>query len=326
VRPDAARLYNRGATNLRDGIRIILGEKTLGLPSYERLSGFALTSEPLSRTRLGKYRRFLLPALYAQALAGGSARTERPPTREDEALLQSSAAMAVWRVLQQRFPDQALDFDTSLGLDLALDSFGWMELAILLHERTGVVLSDEDLGHIETIRDLLRRSAQRRIADHAAWAGKPAVAFDVEHWLAPTGPLLTALGFSLYLINLLIMRVLFRLHVAGIDRLPTAGGVAIAPNHVSYLDSLAIAAALGWRRSRHTYWAGDAQRLFPHPLGRVFCRAVHLFPVDAMHPGAALETAVACCRRAIPSCGLGMALARRPATAFPTRDRRVAAA
>jgi long-chain acyl-CoA synthetase len=291
VRPDPARLYNRGATNLRDGVRIILGEKALGLPSYERLSGFALTSEPLPRTRLGKYRRFLLPALYARALDGGSVHTERPPTREDEALLQSPAAMAVWRVLQQRFPHQALDFDTSLGLDLALDSFGWMELAILLHERTGVVLSDEDLGHIETIRDLLRLSAQRRIADHAASPGEPAEAFDSEHWLAPTRPLLTTLGFGLYLINLVIMRGLFRLHVAGIERLPSAGACVITPNHVSYLDSLAIAAALSWRRARQTYWAGDAQRLFPHPLGRVFCRAVHLFPVDAMHPSAALETA-----------------------------------
>ena len=65
----------------------------------------------------------------------------------------------------------------------------------------------------------------------------------------------------------------------------------IAPNHVSYLDVLVVAAALSWSRSRQTYWAGDAQRFFPHPLGRVFCRAVHLFPVDAMHPGAALETA-----------------------------------
>jgi long-chain acyl-CoA synthetase len=87
------------------------------------------------------------------------------------------------------------------------------------------------------------------------------------------------------------MRGLFRLRVSGIDRLPAAGPFVIAPNHVSYLDSLVVAAALNWSRLRHVYWAGDAQRLFPHPLLRVFCRAVHLFPVDAMHPSAALESA-----------------------------------
>ena len=66
VRPDPARLRDRGATNIRDGIRVILGETAQRLPSYQRLSGFALTNEALPRTRLGKFRRFLLPALYAK--------------------------------------------------------------------------------------------------------------------------------------------------------------------------------------------------------------------------------------------------------------------
>jgi len=45
VRPEAAKLRERGVTNLRDGIRIILGEKARDLPSWQRLSGFALTDQ-----------------------------------------------------------------------------------------------------------------------------------------------------------------------------------------------------------------------------------------------------------------------------------------
>ena len=282
VRPDPAKLYNRGATNLHDGIRVILGERAQRLPSYQRLSGLALTSQPLPRTRLGKYRRFLLPQLYAQALAGDAARTPQPLSPEDQILLLNPVAASVWRVLRQRFPDQPLDFDTVLSLDLNLNSFGWMELAIIVHERAGVALSDEDLGNIQTIRDLLRLSIERQI--DAARSGAPAIAPDSEDWLMPTGPLLTAIGFALYSFNRLLMRGLFRLRVKGAERLPSAGPFVIAPNHVSYLDVLVVAGALSWSRSRQTYWAGDAQRFFPHPLGRVFCRAVHLFPVDAMHP------------------------------------------
>jgi long-chain acyl-CoA synthetase len=296
VRPELQKLYNRGATNLRDGIRVILGEQAQHLPSHQHLSGFALTNQPLPRTRLGKYRRFLLPSLYAQALAGGAARTARPLSPTDEAVLQNPAAAAVWRVLQQRFTDQALDFETSLSLDLNLDSFGWMELAVLLHERAGVSISDEDLGQIATVGDLLRMASERQTAAATAAAGRlpfgePAIAGDVERWLAPTGRLLTASGFFLCVINRIIIRGLFRLRVAGSERLPAAGAFVIAPNHVSYLDVLVIAAALPWWRLRHTYWASDAQRFFPHPLGQLFCRAVHLFPVDAMHPGSALDTA-----------------------------------
>ncbi len=292
VRPDPAKLYKRGATNLRDGIRVILGERAQRLPSHQRLSGFALTSQPLPRTRLGKYRRFLLPQLYAEALAGGSARTPQPPTPEDEALLQNPVAASVWHILRQRFPHQPLDFDTVLSLDLNLDSFGWMELAIKLQETAGVSLSDADLGQIQTIRDLLRLSIERQIGDDRELQRRaPAITPDSENWLMPTGPSLTVFGFALYSLNRLLVRGLFRLRVLGIERLPKTGPFAITPNHVSYLDVLVVAAALSWWRLRQTYWAGDAQRFFPHRLGRVFCRAVHLFPVDAMHPGAALDTA-----------------------------------
>jgi long-chain acyl-CoA synthetase len=55
-------------TNLRDGIRIILGEKARDLPSWQRLSGFALTDQPMPRTRLGKYRRFICPPSIARRL------------------------------------------------------------------------------------------------------------------------------------------------------------------------------------------------------------------------------------------------------------------
>jgi long-chain acyl-CoA synthetase len=291
VRPDPARLHERGEANIHDAIRVILGEEAQHLPSYQRLSGFALANEPLPRTRLGKFRRFLLPALYARALAGSAIRAPHLPTREDEALLREPTAAAGWQLLRQQFPDRPLDLDIDFGLDLNLDSFGWMELAILLHDRLGVALSDTDLAQIETIRDLLRLSIDRRTGTGAPELGGPTAGPGIEHWLAPTRPLLTALGAVFYAVNRAVIRGLFRLRISGIERLPAAGPFVIAPNHVSYLDPLVVAAALNWSRLRHVFWSGDAQILFPNALLRVFCRAVHVFPVDAMRPSAALESA-----------------------------------
>jgi long-chain acyl-CoA synthetase len=291
VRPDPIELRQRGATNLRDGVRVILGEKAQHLPSYERLSGFALTDQPLPRTRLGKYRRFLLPVLYSQAAAGGGRRAVHAMAPEDAALLRDPTADAVWSLLRQRYPDQALDLDINLSLDLNLDSFGWMELTILLQDRLGVHLSDRDIAEIKTIRDLLRLSIERRTGTLPLPRQEPTIATDIERWTAPTGRLLSALGLGLYVVDWLVMRGLFRLRAVGAERPPATGPFVIAPNHVSYLDALALAAALPWRRLRHVYWAGDVLRLFSTPLSRVFSRAMHLFPVDSRHPGAALETA-----------------------------------
>jgi long-chain acyl-CoA synthetase len=291
VRPDPPGLRAIGAANLRDGARVVLGERGQSLPSYQRLAGFALTDEPLPRTRLGKLRRFQLPELYEAALAGGRRRTPRPLGDADRALLEDPLAARIWAVLQQRWPEQATDLEVSPALDLNLDSFGWMELTMTLQERFGVRLSEADLAGIGTLRDLLRLSLERREATPGAAPPPAAPALDPGRWLAPTGPLLTAAGAALHAVAWLAMRGLFRLRVVGLERLPRDGPFVIAPNHASYLDPVVIAAALPLRQLRRLYWAGDVGLLFRSPTRRLFCRAVHLFPVDGHRPAAAVDTA-----------------------------------
>ena len=291
VRPDRAKLHERGATNLRDGIRVILAEKARDLPSWQQLSGFALTDQPLPRTRLGKYRRFMLPALYAEAVAGGARRAAHALTPEDLALLRDPTAEAVWSLLRERYPEEQLDLDVDLALDLNLDSFGWMEITVALQDRLDIHLSETDIAGIRTIRELLRLAIGRRGRAAAPSHEEPAMPADFERWLAPTGVFLNALAVALYALNRLVMRGLFGLRVGGVAKLPEMGAFVITPNHVSDLDGLAIAAALPWSQFRRVYWAGDVVRMFSNPLNRLFCRALHVFPVDANHPGAVLETA-----------------------------------
>jgi long-chain acyl-CoA synthetase len=101
--------------------------------------------------------------------------------------------------------------------------------------------------------------------------------------------LLKTLALALYGLNRLLMRGLFKLHVSGAEKLPERGAFVITSNHVSDLDGLVMAAALPWSQFRRLYWAGDLVRMFSNPLNLLFCRAIHVFPVDANHPGAVLE-------------------------------------
>jgi len=293
VRPDPAQIRTMGTTNLRQGIGVVLAEAARELPAYQRLSGFALTDQPLPRTRLGKCRRFLLPALYRQALGEGERRAARPPGPDDQALLRDPTSGAVWALLRERYPEQAVDLDVTLGLELNLDSFGWMALAIALQERCGVALTEADIATIDTIRDLLRRCAAVRQRGGEPQPAVPDAMTQVDRFLAPTGKLLTLLGVVLYAINWLGMRVLFRLRVSGCDALPPGGAFVITPNHLSYLDPLMIAAALPLSRLRRTFWAGTVTLLFNSVLGRLFCRAAHVFPVNEHRPDAAIGAAVA---------------------------------
>jgi long-chain acyl-CoA synthetase len=70
VRPDHAKLREMGATNIRDGTRVVLAERARDLPSHERLSGFALTDEPLPRTRARQVSAFPVARLVYPGAGG----------------------------------------------------------------------------------------------------------------------------------------------------------------------------------------------------------------------------------------------------------------
>ena len=50
------------------------------------------------------------------------------------------ASTAVWTLLRERYPDQPINLDDNLSLDLNVDSFDWIEIAVALDERMGIHL------------------------------------------------------------------------------------------------------------------------------------------------------------------------------------------
>jgi long-chain acyl-CoA synthetase len=54
----------------------------------------------------------------------------------------------------------------------------------------------------------------------------------------------------------------------------------IAPNHVSYLDAFAVAAAPDFRVLRRTYSAGWTGAVFGNPLTRLVSRLAQVVPIS----------------------------------------------
>src|SRR5207247_9607290 len=126
--PRPRRSRGRGEDGDR-AIRDALGERSKGLPSYQHVTDYAVTREPLPRTHLGKIRRHELAERYdrakkgkepGEAAAGPLAPEEM--SDEDRALLEDPAAKQVWDWLASRYPDRRLTPDTSLQFDLGADS------------------------------------------------------------------------------------------------------------------------------------------------------------------------------------------------------------
>lgn len=275
VVPDLAAARDAGALRLGDALRESLAAKAQSLPSYARLSGFAIAHEALPRTQLGKIRRHLLPALYQAARRHEAGPGAPELSAEDRALLARPSAAAIWRWLQRRFPDRSVRLDTILQLDLGIDSLGWVELTLALQRDFGIVLREQEIARIVTVRDLLREATQAHEGEQSA-----ALAAAESDWLAPLSPLLNLLRTLGEALLRPIIRRAFRLRVEGLDRLPANDPILICPNHVSYLDPFVLGAALPRERLRRTYWGGWTGVAFNTPLHRFFSRLAHVIPVD----------------------------------------------
>ena len=301
VVPDLDAVRVAGGGRVEDLVRVAIGERSLALPTHERIVRFAMTRERLPRTALGKYQRFALPAIYARA-ERGEPPPEAPLGDADRRLLDDPTARQVFDWLKARFPDRPITPDTSPQLDLGIDSLAWVSLGLELEQRFGVRLSEQAISRAVTVRDLLNESirstgpAQPKILDRRAKRRERIMA-QAAAWVRRRGPILMALGCLLYAINRAAMRLYFRLRVEGAERVPESGPLLIAPNHASDLDPFVIAAALPPSCLRHVAWAGDVEQVFLMPLARLIARPIGMFPIDHRMPGSSLSHAAEVLRR-----------------------------
>jgi long-chain acyl-CoA synthetase len=270
--PDEHAVRERGALRQEALLHEELEDVAGRLPPYQRVTGYRITRTPLPRTQLGKLKRHELPALYEDAARARADRATGPLSDEDQRLLAAPRARVAWQWLAARYPDTKLDLDTSPQLDLHVDSLEWVTITVELEQRLHIALTGDALSRILTLRDLLREieAAPQASAKPAA----PSVA------IAERGPAARLLGVLLFGLARVVMRMAFRLEVRGVEHVAGDGPIVLVPNHASYLDPLAIAAALPWRRLKHMHWAAWVGVLYTTSLRRLGSRAVQAFPVD----------------------------------------------
>lgn len=280
---------------LEELIRQAVAERSAALPAYRRLAEYAISHQALARTRLGKLRRHLLPARYFEARAE-AAKAGGPPgvmaiaemAEPDRLLLAEPRARRTWNYLAERYAGQRLAPGSSPRFDLGIDSLEWLDISLEIRQRTGVELSEEAIGRIATVRDLLTEvsagGSLEKTVDPARLLGEPeSVLTEAQkRWLAPKGAVLTALSRALYQFNRACIKGLFQLRVDGLANLPP-GQYCLTPNHLSVLDPFIVAAALPYQAMRQSYFAGSAAIAFRNAFFRFMCRLGQAVPIDDRH-------------------------------------------
>lgn len=299
--PEPGAIRRADEADIAAAVRRAVAEAGAGLPSYQRVAEIALTRDPLPRTRLGKLRRHLLPEAWQVARAG-EGETGRagplPPEawpEADRALLAQPAAEQTWNWLPRRFPGRRLTPDTSLRLDLQVDSLAWLDLALDLKQAAGVELTEAAIARVETVRDLLRETGEARAGEASAadWDQPDQVLTAADrYWLAPTGVLARAIAWGFVWLLRPIARLAFRLRVEGREHLPADEQVVYVANHASFLDPFLMAAILGPARMARTRWMGFTGIAFGNPVTRFLSRIARTLPV-APERGATIPLALA---------------------------------
>jgi long-chain acyl-CoA synthetase len=288
VVPESHELRRRDVAEVTEALRRAIRARSAELPSYGRLADFVIDREALARTRLGKIRRPQLDqrfqALKSEAAAPGAPIRLDEMAAEDRALLEDPQAKGIWDWLVARYPERRLTPDSSLLLDLGIDSLEWINLTLDIERRTGVELSEGVTARVESVRDLLQEVVAEpgEAALRADPIDQPESYLTAEHrrWLIALSPVEAGLAWLLYQLNRLLMRGLFRLRVEGLEQLPSEGGFLLTPNHQSLLDPLIVAAALPYPVLRRSYFAGWTGIAFANPLYRLLCRLAQAFPVE----------------------------------------------
>ena len=210
------------ADDVENSVREAVGAASRRLPSYERISDYAITSDALPRTRLGKIQRHLLIERFEKAkradekIVEVGAMAVEEMSGEDRALLENVAAQSVgncWRAAI----GQAVDSDTSPQFDLGVDSLEWLNLTLEIAESGGVELTEEAIARIETVRDLLREVTEAVEGQGIDPLAQPYEIIDAsqKRWLEPLGPVANLTARFLYAVDRVLMRGFFRLQVEG---------------------------------------------------------------------------------------------------------------
>ena len=291
--PGVALVRGHEASEIEQTIRAELTALSRNLASYQRLSDFVVDQSPLPRTRLGKLRRKELAARYDELLAtegqgtapGLAPRSSLAPA--DRELLEDRIAAAVWDWLGERFDGHYITPDTHVQLDLGVDSLAWLNLTLELRNRVGIELADEAVGRIETVRDLLQEAAGSSAAgglsgDVISLLREPdaLISEDERAWLEPRGLRSSVLDAIASRAAAVFMRLYCRFRASGVENLPAEGPFLIAPNHLSAMDPVAVAAAIDSRRFKETFWGGWVGILYKGRISSAFSHAMRILPVE----------------------------------------------
>ncbi|MDP8246511.1 MAG: AMP-binding protein [Candidatus Tritonobacter lacicola] len=293
ILPDFDYMKEQGEAYSRDMIRWQVEDLSLKLTPHKRIMGYEILREPLPRTRLGKIKRNIVRDSLKKAEAEGRETAGAADAGEyDLELLGSNKARAIISFVSgSTGMKKEIRLSDNLELDLGIDSLGRTQLLADVEEMFGCTIPDETAARIITIHDLVDAVPEapglkpgikksRKISWREILKGEPAVKLDD---IIPLQPGLSdrVILFTAHRLIRILSALYFRVTLRGLKNIPREGPFILCPNHVSFLDSPILGAALPYSLVRRLYFVA----LTPYFSGKsplkFFVRVLKIIMADS---------------------------------------------
>jgi long-chain acyl-CoA synthetase len=296
VVPDEDYFREKKESNMQGRIGSELELLGRALPAYKHIMGFMLSNHPLPRTALNKIQRYrvneLVTARVSAARAAETQAAEAYAAGIDRERADDPVSRAVLEFLTRQLK-RPVSLDANLEIDLGIDSLTRVELGLGLESLFKIEIPDEALYTVATVRDVVANV--KSLGARPAAGAEGGASVPERSW----GDLLRAplerdlkkrvrlrngiAGWAMFLtlgmLARVVMRVFWRLRSIGVEHLPREGSFLICPNHASYLDGIAVFAALPVRTALETFFIGYA-RILELPAFKWGLRFNRLIPLN----------------------------------------------
>jgi len=297
--PNFEALKEKKIVNAKEAIRWDVEGISHELPSVKRILSYDIWQEELPRTTTRKIKRFEVEKRVKEQKARGDAGASdgsgenKPPAQElsaaDTEWLEQAEVERVLPIIREASKGSVATIvpDTSLELDLGLDSMQRIELLVSIEEELGGKVPESDLGEIYTVRQLVDAvvasvgAGGAKRTESAGWSTVLQEESTDPEVLALARPQLfwTALWFMVAKFVHLLTKVLNGLKVTGMENLPDTGPFILSSNHQSYIDPAILGAILPWKHFKNLFSVGTSE-IFGSGIMHWIAGQLHVVVVD----------------------------------------------
>jgi long-chain acyl-CoA synthetase len=283
ILPDLEYAKASKIANLHEALKWDIHGVSLKLPSYMRIKGFTLSSEPFPRTRLGKLQRFKIRDTQKNIESSGGQKKESIKAEEmDDVEKKVVRSLALF--VHEGTP---ITLSDNLELDLGIDSLKRVALAAELEKVFSVKLPEIFMVDIQSVSDICDKLKEENL-ESSERSGKGRSFKDLL-LQKPDDDQIKSIGLSQGILARLFVwtvlkgiklfyRLYFRSNVKGLENIPTHPFILVS-NHASYLDAFMIGSHVPFKVFRGLFFQG-AQKYFQTGLMKVFAKLAHVIPID----------------------------------------------